>query len=59
MSRAKRPRDTNQPVKLVVDVAAGEHNDPLTSDPVNEFARAGGLKDGKAQAERLSAEKKA
>ena len=54
----KRPRDTNQLAKLVVDVAAGEREDTLEVAPVNEFARAGGLKGGVARAESLSAEKR-
>ena len=47
MARAKRPRDTNQLAKLIVDVATGEHKDALPAEPVIEFARAGGLKGAK------------
>ena len=54
MARAKRPRDTNQLAKLIVDVATGERKESLAGEPVNEFARAGGLKGGKARAESLS-----
>lgn len=50
----KRPRDTNQLAKHIVDVATGEGREILATKPVNEFARAGGLKGGKARAERLS-----
>ena len=54
MARAKRPRDTNQLAKLIVDVATGERKDTITDEPVNKFARAGGLKGGKARAASLS-----
>ena len=58
MGRAKRPRDTNQLAKLIVDVATGERNDAPAAEPVNEFARAGGLKGGKARAENLSPDRR-
>ena len=36
----KRPRDTNQLVKFIVDVATGEQEkEILEIGPVNEFAR--------------------
>ena len=54
----KRPRDTNQLAKFIVDVATGEQKDSLEAMPVNEFARAGGLKGGKARALSLSAERR-
>ena len=54
----KRPRDTNQLAKFIVDVATGEQEDSLEAMPVNEFARAGGLKGGKARAESLSPERR-
>ena len=54
----KRPRDTNQLAKFIVDVATGEQKDSLEAMPVNEFARAGGLKGGKARAESLSPERR-
>ena len=53
-----RPRDTNQLAKHVVDVATGECKDSLDTEPVNEFARAGGLKGGKARAKSLSPERR-
>ena len=54
----KRHRDTNQLAKFIVDVATGEQKDSLEAMPVNEFARAGGLKGGKARALSLSAERR-
>ena len=58
MVRLKRPRDTNQLAKHIVDVATGECEENLATRPVNEFARTGGLKGGKARAERLSPERR-
>ena len=58
MGKAKRPRDTNQLAKLIVDVATGERKDARIAEPVNEFARAGGLKGGKARAESLTPERR-
>ena len=58
MGKAKRPRDTNQLAKLIVDVATGECEETLAAEPVNEFARAGGLKGGKARAESLAPERR-
>ena len=58
MARPKRPRDTNQLAKLIVDVATGERKENLATNPVNELARMGGLKGGKARAERLSPERR-
>lgn len=57
----KRPRDPNQLAKFVVDVATGARDDaPITAekrgkDPAaSALGRLGGLKGGKARAERLS-----
>ena len=58
MVMKKRPRDTNQLAKFIVDVATGEREDIVEIKPVNEFARAGGLKGGKARAENLSPERR-
>ena len=58
MARPKRPRDANQLAKLIVDAATGEHRESLAAEPVNEFARAGGLKGGKARAKSLSPERR-
>lgn len=54
----KRPRDPNQLGKFIVDVATGEREGSLEAGPVNEFARAGGLKGGKERAKRLSPERR-
>jgi len=54
----KRPKDTNQLAKHIVDLATGERNETLDTTPVNEFARSGGLKGGAARANSLSAERR-
>ena len=51
--RPKRPRDTNQLAKLIVDLATGEN---VEHEPDTSGQRKGGLKGGKARAEKLSAE---
>jgi hypothetical protein len=59
-STPKRPRDPNQLGKLIVDLLTGEANEPRPpqSEQKNEAAvalgRLGGLKGGKARAEKLS-----
>ena len=58
MTRPMRPRDTNQLAKHVVDVATGDRQESQAAEPVNEFARAGGLKGGKARATKLSSEER-
>ena len=59
MGTPKRPRDTNQLAKHVVDIATGQREETLDAVPVNEFARAGGLKGGRARANSLSPERRA
>ncbi len=54
----KRPRDTSQLAKHIVDVATGRRRETLATTPVNEFARADGLKDGQARAKKLSPERR-
>ncbi|HUF56599.1 MAG TPA: histone H1 [Thermohalobaculum sp.] len=60
--KAKRPRDANQLAKFIVDVATGEAEDEAPDDgkdrAASELGRLGGLKGGKARAERLSAEER-
>jgi hypothetical protein len=59
-SQRKRPRDPAQLAKLVVDIATGQVEDgdkPQTA--AQEFARQGGLKGGKARADKLSPERRA
>jgi len=57
----KRPRDTNQLAKSIVDLATGETPPPV-DDGKNPAAvalgRLGGLKGGKARASKLSAAKR-
>lgn len=64
--KSKRPKDANQLAKLIVDIATGEKEDlpipELTKDGKNAAAvalgRLGGLKGGKARAEKLSPERR-
>lgn len=60
-ARKKRPRDANLLAKAVVDIATGEQEDKeaetknLGKDPAAvSLGRRGGLKGGKARAEKLS-----
>lgn len=59
----KRPRDPNQLAKSIIDIATGQAPDapPNDKDPAAvQRGRLGGLKGGKARAEKLSpAERKA
>jgi len=54
--RPKRPRDPAQLAKLMIDIASGEveESHPADLSAAQQFAREGGLKGGKARAERLS-----
>jgi hypothetical protein len=59
-SSKKRPRDPNQLAKFIVDVATGAGDDTLLTadqqgkDPAaSALGRLGGLKGGKARAERM------
>jgi hypothetical protein len=58
----KRPRDPNQLAKLVVDIATGEIDDTLEPDGKDPAAvalgRRGGLKGGRARAEKMTAEER-
>lgn len=54
--RRKRPRDTNQLAKFIVDVATGETKD--SDDPLVVRARKGGIRGGKARAEALTPEQR-
>lgn len=49
--KPKRPRDANQLAKFIVDAATGE--EPV-HEPDTSGQRKGGLKGGKARAEKLS-----
>ena len=58
---SKRPRDANQLAKLLADIATGEVELPKTDEGKDPAAvalgRKGGLKGGKARAEKLSAKR--
>jgi len=53
----KRPRDPNQLAKLIVDIATSETAEPSQPKTVQR-GRPGGLKGGRARAEKLSASKR-
>lgn len=60
----KRPRDTNQLAKFIVDLATGEELEPKLADTGKDPAavalgRKGGLKGGKARAESMTAKQRA
>ncbi len=59
--KIKLPADTNKKAKAIVDIATGEIEVSETTDGKNAAAvalgRLGGLKGGKARAEKLSAKK--
>lgn len=61
-TKPKRPRDTNQLAKFIVDLASGEVELPKTEDGKDPAAvalgRKGGLKGGKARASILSKERR-
>ncbi len=52
----KRPRDTNQLAKLMVDILTGQVED--REQPAVSRGRKGGLKGGKARAESMTAEER-
>ena len=60
--RLKRPTDTNQRAKLIVEIATGELEDKEPTGDKNpaavELGRLGGQKGGKARAEKLSPERR-
>ena len=62
MANPSRPRDSNQRAKLIVDIATGESDEPRAPRPKDpaavELGRRGGLKGGRARAERMAAEKR-
>jgi hypothetical protein len=62
MAKIKRPKDFNQRAKNIVDIATGEvkENDPnYGKNPAAvSLGRLGGLKGGKARAEKLSPERR-
>jgi len=62
MKKEKRPRDTNQLAKNIVDLAIGEATEVKPEEVKNphavELGRLGGLKGGDARAKKLSAKKR-
>jgi hypothetical protein len=62
MKHPKRPKDTNQKAKRIVDLAVGEEEEINPTLGKNfaavELGRLGGLKGGKARAEKLTAKKR-
>ena|SRR5260370_652280 len=61
MSHPKRPRDPNQLAKSIVDIATGQAPNvpPDDKDPAAvQRGRLGGLKGGKARAEKMTAEER-
>ncbi len=61
VKRPKRPRDTNQLAKLMVDILTGqvEDREPTPEEPAAvSLGRRGGLKGGKAPADKLSPERR-
>jgi hypothetical protein len=58
----KRPRDPNQLAKLIVDIATGDVEEPDPDEGKNpaavELGRKGGLKGGKARAEKMTPEER-
>lgn len=63
--RPKRPRDLNQWAKAMVDIATGQVTETPSQPPVesasptmSDIARLGGLKGGRARADKLSAQER-
>jgi hypothetical protein len=54
----KRPRDTNQLAKFIIDVATGDVPAILPETPKTARARKGGVKGGAARAKALSPEQR-
>ncbi len=58
MANPKRPRDPNQRAKLIVDIATGQSDEPKAPTERDaeavESGRRGGIKGGKARANKLS-----
>lgn len=63
MRNPKRPKDTNQLAKSIVDLATGETSEPVERDSGKNphavaIGRLGGLVGGQARAKSLSAKKR-
>jgi hypothetical protein len=57
MPKPKRPRDTNQLAKFIVDLTTGDESEPKPSAKAIAGQK-GGLKGGKARAEKLTPEER-
>lgn len=55
MSKPKRPRDTNQLAKMIVDLATGGIDEETPESPKVKAGRLGGLKGGVARSKKLNA----
>lgn len=61
MKRVKLPRDVNQRAKAILDIVTGDATPepiPEKDQAAVESGRRGGLKGGKARAEKLSSERR-
>lgn len=59
MANPKRPRDANQLAKMIVDLSTGEIEEkPTKNSAAVELGRLGGLKGGRARADKLTNEQK-
>ena len=63
MKHPKRPKDTNQLAKSIVDLATGETSEPTPKESDKNphavaLGRMGGLKGGKARANKLTKEQR-
>lgn len=60
MAKVKRPTDVNQRAVMIAKLATGETDEPKSekNPAAVELGRLGGLKGGKARAEKLSAKKR-
>ena len=62
MAKTKRPKDINQLAKFITEIATGERVDTPPPSQKNaaavELGRLGGLKGGKARADKLTPEKR-
>lgn len=58
--KGKRPRDASQLAKWIVDEATGQHTAPVEqrNPAAVALGRLGGLRGGKARADKLSAKKR-
>ncbi len=57
MANPKQPRDTNQLAKFIVDLSTGETSEPELT-PKQKAGQLGGLKGGRARADKLAPEKR-